>query len=309
VATPLPSSDGSTLYADGPWTHREVAANGARFHAVEAGSGPLVLLLHGFPQCWWAWRAQVPALAEAGFRVVAPDLRGYGASDKPPRGYDAFTLAADIAGMVRALGERDALIAGHGFGGLLAWTTAVLHRQLVRRVAVVGAPHPLRLRREILAQPRGQLRASWYVAAAQVPRAESFLRRHDGAALGRLLRAWAGPDWPDQETERSIRATFLLGNTPHCALEYYRWAIRSLIRPDGLRYARLMAEPVTAPTLQLHGELDGCLLPTTARGSDRYVQAPYEWHLLRGVGHFAHEEAPGEVTAHLVRWARTDRPG
>ncbi|MFL6137721.1 MAG: alpha/beta fold hydrolase [Frankiaceae bacterium] len=305
MSAPLPApDDGSTLYADGPWTHREVAAGGVRFHAVEAGSGPLVLLLHGFPQCWWAWRAQVPALAEAGFRVVAPDLRGYGGSAKPPRGYDAFTLSADIAGMVRALGERDAMIAGHGFGGLLAWTTAVLHRQLVRRVAVIGAPHPLRLRREILAQPRGQLRASWYVAAAQVPRAESYLRRHDGAALGRLLRSWAGPGWPDPQTERSIRSAFLAGNTPHCALEYYRWAVRSLVRPDGLRYARQMAEPLTAPTLQLHGELDGCLLPTTARGSERYVRAPYEWHLLRGVGHFAHEEAPVEVTAHLVRWAR-----
>jgi pimeloyl-ACP methyl ester carboxylesterase len=289
---------------DGPWEHREVSAGGARFHVVEAGTGPLVVLLHGFPEFWWAWRHQIPALAAAGFRVVAPDLRGYGASDKPPRGYDAYTLAADAAGLVRALGERDAALVGHGFGGLIAWTAAVLHRPVVRRLAVVGAPHPLRLRREPLGV--AQLRASWYVAAAQIPRAESWLARDNAAPVVDLARGWAGPGWPDDETAERIRAAFLLGNTPHCALEYYRWATRSLFRPDGYRYARRMSEPVTVPTLQLHGELDGCVLPETAAGSQRWVRGPYTWRLLAKVGHFAHEEAPDEVSAALVGWAEGD---
>src|SRR5690348_3753826 len=106
---------------------------------VEAGAGPLVVLLHGFPEFWWAWRHQIVDLADAGFRVVAPDLRGYGASDKPPRGYDALTLAADIAGLVRAVGERDAVVVGHGWGGHVAWTLASAHPAVVRRLVVVGS--------------------------------------------------------------------------------------------------------------------------------------------------------------------------
>ncbi|WP_117214559.1 alpha/beta fold hydrolase, partial [Allorhizocola rhizosphaerae] len=109
---------------DGPWAHRFVSANGSRFHVAELGSGPLVLLLHGFPEFWWAWHHQLPLLADAGFRAVAVDLRGYGASDKPPRGYDGFTLAADVTGLIRGLGERRAIVAGAGAGGLIAWAAA-----------------------------------------------------------------------------------------------------------------------------------------------------------------------------------------
>ena len=115
--------DDDVVLPEGPWTHRQVAANGARFHVVEAGEGPLVLLLHGFPMFWWTWRRQLPALAEAGYRAVAMDLRGYGGSDKTPRGYDPFTLSGDVAGVVRSLGSATATLVGHGWGGLLAWTT------------------------------------------------------------------------------------------------------------------------------------------------------------------------------------------
>ena len=99
------SLDASLALVDGPWEHRFVAANGARFHVAEQGQGPLVLLLHGFPQFWWAWRHQMGALAEAGYRACAMDLRGYGASDKPPRGYDTRTSSADVASVIRSLGE------------------------------------------------------------------------------------------------------------------------------------------------------------------------------------------------------------
>src|SRR3712207_376699 len=102
--------DATSVLLPGPWTHRDISCNGVRLHAAEAGSGPLVLLLHGFPQFWWTWRSQLTSLADAGFHVVAPDLRGYGASDKPPRGYDLPTLSADVAALVRALGEQDAVV-------------------------------------------------------------------------------------------------------------------------------------------------------------------------------------------------------
>ena len=117
----------SAVLIDGPWTHRDVSANGIRLHVVEAGGGPLVILLHGFPGFWWSWRHQLATLAGAGFRAVACDLRGYGASDKPPRGYDPMTAAADVAGLVRALGEDRAVLVGQDWGAHIAWTTAALH--------------------------------------------------------------------------------------------------------------------------------------------------------------------------------------
>src|SRR3954449_3330093 len=140
-----PSVDESVVMLDGPWTHRFVSANGTRFHVVEAGTGPLVLLLHGFPEFWYAWHHQLTALADAGFRAVAVDLRGYGASDKPPRGYDGYTMAGDVAGLIRALGERNATGVGAGYGGTLAWITAAFHPRLVHRLIVLSAAHPLRL--------------------------------------------------------------------------------------------------------------------------------------------------------------------
>jgi pimeloyl-ACP methyl ester carboxylesterase len=115
-----------------------VAANGARFHVAVAGDGPLVLLLHGFPTFWWTWRHQLPALAEAGYRVAAMDLRGFGASDKPPRGYDPRTMAEDASGVIRSLGDRDAVVVGQGLGGLVAWTLSVVHPRQVRRLVAVS---------------------------------------------------------------------------------------------------------------------------------------------------------------------------
>src|ERR687889_2455955 len=152
--------DDSAVLVGGPWTHRFVSANGTRFHVVEAGTGPLVLFLHGFPEAWFAWEPQLTAVADAGFRAVAVDLRGYGASDKPPRGYDGYTMAADVTGLIRALGERTATIVGSGFGGMVGWTAAAFHPRLVRRLVVLGAAHPLRLRAATFADPRGQFAAS-----------------------------------------------------------------------------------------------------------------------------------------------------
>ncbi|WP_040924835.1 alpha/beta fold hydrolase, partial [Saccharomonospora iraqiensis] len=108
-----PPPDPSSVRLAGPWTHRDVSANGIRLHVAELGSGPLVLLLHGFGEFWWVWHRQLRDLADAGYRAVAVDLRGYGDSDKPPRGYDGWTLAGDVAGLVRALGERRAHLVGH----------------------------------------------------------------------------------------------------------------------------------------------------------------------------------------------------
>ncbi|MFF4774632.1 alpha/beta fold hydrolase [Microtetraspora fusca] len=303
------ATDESLVQIEGPWTHRTVHAGGTRFHVVEAGDGPLVLLLHGFPQFWWTWRHQLVSLPAAGYRAVAVDLRGYGASDKPPRGYDLPNLAMDGAGLVRALGETGAIVVGHDWGGLLAWTMAAFDPKVVRRLVPVSAPHPLRLRASLLTDPLGQLRASGHTLGFQLPALpERRLTADGGALVGRLLEEWSGPGWPSEEDALTYRNAFGIPGVAHCALEYHRWFFRSQFRPDGLRYARQMRAEIEAPTLQLHGALDSCILPRTAQGSSRFVAAPYRWRMLEGAGHFPHEERPEQFDAELVAWLADPEP-
>ncbi len=299
----------ATVYIDGPWSHRSVSANGTRFHIAESGDGPLVLLLHGFPQFWWTWREQLSSLSQAGYRVVAADLRGYGGSDKPPRGYDLVTAASDAAGLIRSLGEANAVVVGHDWGGLIAWTMATYFPKVVRRLAAVSVPHPLRLRAAVLSDPFGQGRRSGYALGFQLPLLPERQLLADGAQrVGRLLSTWSGPGWPDQEIERRYRAAMCIPSVAHSALEYHRWFLRSRLRPDGLRYARAMRAPIQAPTLHLHGSLDNCVLPSTARGSGRHVEAPYRWRLIDGAGHFPHEELPHRFDTELRSWLADPEP-
>lgn len=301
--------DSSVVLLDGPWTHRTVRANGIALHVAEVGSGPLVLLLHGFPQFWWAWRQQLTDLADAGYRAVAVDLRGYGASDKPPRGYDAPTLAADIAQLVASLGESDAMLVGTDVGGLLAWTVAATHPEVVRSLVVLGAAHPLRLRSAIGTRDGAQRRASAYALRTfQVPRRPETLLRRDDEYVRSLFDRWTGPRWrgtPGYVDDVTRYAEAMrIHPVAYCAAEYFRWQVRSLARPDGRRFAQSLRRPVTAPVLQLHGDFDGCVLPSTAQGSGQYVTGAYEWRLLDGVGHFPHNEAPELVSAELIRWGK-----
>ncbi len=292
----------SAVLVEGPWTHRDVSAGGLRFHVAEAGplDGPLVLLLHGFPEFWWSWRHQLVALGAAGYHAVAPDLRGYGASDKPPRGYDAYTLSDDVAGLVRALGARDVHLVGHDWGGFLGWTTATLHPRTVRTLTVVSMAHPHRLWEGL--RERHQARASRYIAGFQLPRIpEGRLRRGD--LVSELLDRWGGPDFPDAETDQRCREAMAIPAAAHCALEYYRWAVRSQARPEGARFREVMQRQVTVPVLTLHGALDTCILPSTVEGSQRWAAGGYRAELLPGVGHFPHQEAPDAVTAAVLAHA------
>lgn len=300
--------DASVTRVAGPWSHDMVAANGARFAVVHAGTGPLVLMLHGFPQFWWAWRHQLPALAEAGYRAAAMDLRGFGASDKPPRGYDPRTLAADVSGVIRSLGARDAIVVGQGLGAIVGWTLAAVHPGQVRRLVAVSTPHPLRLRRAHLRSP-AQARASKHVLGYQLPLLpERRLVANDAAQIGHLLRTWSGDGFPDPDTEARYRKAIQVTGVAHSALEAYRWAVRSLLRSDGVRYALRMADPVMVPTLHVHGAEDKCILPASAAGSQKYVDAPYRWTVLPGAGHFVPEERPREFTRLLLHWLNDPTP-
>jgi pimeloyl-ACP methyl ester carboxylesterase len=301
------SVDATHVLHEGPWRHRFISANGARFHVAEAGAGPLVVLLHGFPLMWWCWRAQLPALAAAGYRAAALDLRGYGASDKPPRGYDTQTLTADVAAVVRSLGAGDAVVVGHDWGGWVAWSMPALQPAVTRAVAALSVPHPLQLERAARRSPT-QLRASRRVLHYQLPFAPERALTRDPATVAGLL-AQGGHDWPgdDATDQRVVRAYVDAMRVPfvaHSAMEYYRWLVRSTVRADGRAFRSAVDRPVTVPVLQLHGTHDTVVLPATARGSRRWAAGPYRYEELPA-GHFLPEERPDDVTRLLLDWLAT----
>ncbi|GAB3675706.1 alpha/beta fold hydrolase [Angustibacter aerolatus] len=298
--------DATAVLHEGPWQHRFVSANGARFHVAEAGEGPMVLLLHGFPQMWWCWRAQLPALAEAGYRAVAMDLRGYGASDKPPRGYDTITLAADVAAVVRSLGAEQAVVAGHDWGGWVAWSMPALQPSVTRAVAPMSIAHPLAFSRAVR-RSNAQRAASAYVLPFQLPVLPERALTRDGALVTRILHGGGGPGWPTpddagREVERAYAEAMRVPFVAHSAMEYYRWVVRSVPRADGRRFRAAVDQPVQVPVLHLHGALDPAILTDTARSSSRYAAGPYAFHELPDIGHFVPEEAPDDVTALLLDW-------
>jgi pimeloyl-ACP methyl ester carboxylesterase len=229
------------------------------------------------------------------------DLRGYGGSDKTPRGYDPATLTADVTGVVRSLGERQAVLVGHDWGAYVAWATAVLRPAHVAGLATLSMPHPLELARNLL---RGR-RQAVHLLGVQAPAVpERRLVADDAAYVETILRRWVGPGsaFPDEEAADRYRAAMRIWPAPHCALEYHRWAVRSLARADGRRFARRMQEPITVPVMQIHGAADRTALPRAAARSRRHVTGPHRWVLLEGIGHFPHEEAPSRVTAELLDW-------
>src|SRR5271170_4828169 len=142
--------------------HVRLDVGEVKLHAVEAGSGPLVVLLHGFPEFWWSWRHQIPALAAAGFHVVAPDLRGYNLSDRPKRvrDYAMPHLTADVAAVIRAMGEEKAHIVGHDWGGVVAYGFAMRYPEMVKRLSILNAPHPEGFRQALYHSAK-QWKKSW----------------------------------------------------------------------------------------------------------------------------------------------------
>lgn len=170
-----------------------VPTNGLRLNVAQAGpeAGPLVILLHGFPEFWYGWRKHIPALAMAGYRVWAPDQRGYNLSDKPPRvrDYRLDLLAGDVAGLIEAAGRRRAVIVGHDWGGAVAWWLAANNPELVERLVIVNVPHPAVMRRLLMTSPR-QLLRSWYMFVFQVPwLPEAMARRGDWQGLASGMQA------------------------------------------------------------------------------------------------------------------------
>ncbi|XVX20860.1 alpha/beta fold hydrolase [Actinomycetota bacterium] len=295
--------DAACVLVDGPWKHRFVAANGARFHVAEVGEGPLVLFLHGFPQFWWAWRHQLVAVAEAGFRAVALDLRGFGASDKPPRGYDTTTSVRDVTSVIRSLGADEAVVVGHGAGAWTAWTMPYLAPELTCAIASMSMAHPRAFRQSWL-RDAGQAKANSYLLGLQRPFVPEREMTRDSGYVSRVLREWSSPTgiWPSVEEAARYAEAAALPFVAHSAAEYFRWMGRSMLRPDGWRFSSRVSEPVSVPVLRLHGADDPVVLPRTEARSAAYLSGPNRHHVVAHAGHFLPEEAPEEVSEHLVRW-------
>jgi pimeloyl-ACP methyl ester carboxylesterase len=292
----------------------DVHANGIRFHVVEANASadgaaksagdPLVILLHGFGSFWWSWRHQLRGLS--GARVVAVDLRGYGGSDKPPRGYDGWTLAGDTAGLIRALGHETATLVGHADGGLVCWATSVLHPRVVKAIAVVSSPHPVALRTSAFTRRDQGLALLPWMLRYQAPFwPERSLTRHDAAELEAVTRSRAGAKWLASEdfteTIHHMRRAIQIPSAAHSALEYQRWAVRSQLRGEGRRFMRSMKRPLAVPVLHMRGDADPYVLADPVRRTLRF--APQGRYVsISGAGHFAHEEEPDQVNDQLTRF-------
>ncbi|MGH2484380.1 MAG: alpha/beta fold hydrolase [Ktedonobacterales bacterium] len=270
-------------------------AGGVRLHYVAAGAGPLVLLLHGFPQFWYAWRHQLPALART-HRVVALDLRGYNLSDRPSRGYDIVTLSDDIRRVVAALGEREATLVGHDWGGLIAWATAIRSPDCVRKLAILNAPHPAIALRHGLSL--AQLRRSSYIGLFQLRGlAERAMARDDFAAPRRIFRADdpAGAWLADTDIDRYVAALSRPGAL-EAALAYYRALPRanSFLALSPMRVLRM-------PTLVLWGELDRALGVSLLDGLDRWV-SDLRVRRFPTASHWLNEQESELVNAELLRF-------
>lgn len=307
--------DPSVVRLEGPWHHFDVRANGLRFHAVEADPSvpadrPLALMLHGFGEFWWSWRHQLASLTAAGYRAVAVDLRGYGDTDKPPRGYDGWTLAGDTHGLIRSLGHSRATLIGHADGGLVCWATAALHPRVVAQIAVLASPHPRALRRAVLRDRRQRDAFLGGFLYKQLPRfGERQLTRNDGAYLVEYFRSRAGQRWQEsRDFDAALtlnRQAVQIPGVAHCSLEYQRWAYRSQFRADGARFMNLMDKPVGVRVLALRGRNDTYITDPTVAASRAWAPR-FDYWQIPGAGHFVHEEQPEQTTRLLLDWLGAD---
>lgn len=283
------------------WQHHFVETNRIRLHCVTQGDGELVLLLHGFPEFWYSWRFQIPALARH-FKVVVPDLRGYNESDKPSSGYDLDTLSADIQGLIENLGYARAHIVGHDWGGTIAWHLAQKFPQYLNRLAILNAAPPQRFLQE-MASNLDQLRRSWYVLAFQVPGLPEWLIQQNlkefvsNLFQGQAIRKGAF----SREETALYQSALEKPGALSAALNYYR----QMLSPwNWLKDFGRTPNLVTAPTLVLWGEEDPLLSQNMIKELDQLVRAPFKLTMVPHCGHWIQQEAPQTVNRELLAFLR-----
>lgn len=282
---------------------RSIPLPSLRMQALEAGpaNGPLVILLHGFPELSESWREVLPLLAAQGFRAVAPDLRGYGGTDKPKSGYDLDTLAGDIYQLARHLQPgRPAHVVGHDWGGVIAYHLAAVHPEVVDRLAVLNCPHPATASRLLV--PR-QLLRSWYVFFFQIPfLPERLLQARGGTFVPRLiLRTVKDRSHVTWERLAPYATNFARPEAVHAALAYYRNLFRDALSTNQGHGRFFRGYPrIEAPFMLIWAEEDPALGRHFTYGLEPYFVHPPQVRYLPGVSHFAPLEAPEKVAALLL---------
>ncbi|HKV10981.1 MAG TPA: alpha/beta hydrolase [Thermoanaerobaculia bacterium] len=281
--------------------HRTITANGLRLHAVEAGpeGGPLLLLLHGFPEFWYGWRHQIAPLAAAGFRVLAPDQRGYNLSDKPKgaASYSLDLLARDAVALIDAAGREKAYVAGHDWGGAVGWWLGVHHPERIEKLAILNVPHPAVMLHTVKRSPAQQKRSA-YIAFFQLPwLPERVLRARNWAATVKALRRTSRPGTFSDEDLALYREAWSQPGAITAMLHWYRAALRRGVpRLTG-------SSRVTVPTLLLWGAQDTALLremapPSIALCDDGRLA------FLEEATHWVQHEEAGVVNALLADFFR-----
>ena len=276
--------------------HGYAQVGDVRLHYAEAGEGPrLVVLLHGFPECWYSWRHQLKALGER-FRVVAPDMRGYNLSDKPPRveDYRLGRLVDDVTGLIRHLGAREAAVVGHDWGAAVAWAVAQHYPDYVSKLAALQVPPAAVWRKNLSLR---QLLRSWYMFFYQLPSIpEWWIRRKDFAGLERMFRKTARPGTFEDRDIEVLKSALKEPGALTAAINYYRANLGSFLLRSG-EYTK--QERVRVPTLFIYGERDFAIVPETVEGVADYVNAPYTEVRLAKSNHWVQQEYPAEVNAAL----------
>lgn len=279
-----------------PLHHSWPVVNGIRLHCVSAGHGPLVLLLHGFPECWRSWRHAIPVLAQQ-WQVVAPDLRGYNLSDKPKplHAYAIQVLVEDLNQLIAAFGAQRATIIGHDWGGILAWSLALTQPDRVERLVIINAPHPRIFIQQLLTNARQRWRSS-YACFFQLPYLpEAVLGAGNGRLLEWMIRGTSTvPEAFSPEVMAAYRHALGQPGARTAALNYYRAAARY-----GLRFWLNLDPVVRQPTLLIWGQRDVALDQELNKDLERYV--PHLQRLvLPAASHWIHEEFPALINRSIL---------
>jgi pimeloyl-ACP methyl ester carboxylesterase len=310
---------------------RTIEANGIRMRIAEMGQGPLVIFLHGFPESWYSWRHQLPAVAKAGFHAVAPDLRGYGKSDKPANvdDYDIRHLSADVTGLIDALGEKTAVVVGHDWGALVAWNAVLLHPDRFTGVVAMSVPYggrstvsPL----ETMKKTYGD--RFYYILYFQEPGvAEAEFDKDPRAFLSRLYLSPDSPREPPEITDpkraaggwtrRMGAAKGLPAWLTQADLDYYVNEFMASGFRGGINFYRnfhrnweitpeLADRKITQPALFIAGARDGVIRGATAEqltaSIGRVATDLRGVVLFPGVGHWVQQEEPEQTNTVLVRF-------
>jgi len=280
-------------------------ASGLTFSALTEGDGPVVLCLHGFPDNRRSFRLQLPALAAAGFRAVAPTLRGYEPSSQPADGdYHIVRMAEDVVGWIDDLLQERVHLVGHDWGAVIAYAAAALAPERLHSLTTLALPHPGRLRRDGIRELPSQILNSWYMLFFQLRGiAEWVLEARDWAFIEKLWRDWS-PGWelPAEELV-TVKETLGQPGVKKAALAYYR-SMFDFRTPAARETARLLESPIRVPTLALTGALDGCMDTRLHDLAMKPEDFPAGFRVTRvfDAGHFLHQEKPEEVNRILLDW-------